>query len=96
MRRRLPGLQDEFTGTVNRLAASPLTVGLSGRRVVLDGYTFTNLVIQQSLAPGNYAGLPALIHSTATGDGVPAATRAARHGDTAGPHRLRADVRGGR
>lgn len=91
-----PGLQDEFTGTVNRLAASPLTVGLSGRRVVLDGYTFTNLVIQQSLAPGNYAGLPALIHSTATGDGVPAATRAARHGDTAGPHRLRADVRGGR
>ncbi|MFW2241498.1 alpha/beta fold hydrolase [Rhodococcus opacus] len=69
-----PRLQDEFTGTVNRLAASPLTVGLSGRRVVLDGYTFTNLVIQQSLAPGNYAGLPALIHSTATGDGVPAAT----------------------
>ncbi|MFC9834451.1 alpha/beta fold hydrolase [Rhodococcus sp. NPDC127530] len=69
-----PGLQDEFTGTVNRLAAAPLTVELSGRRVVLDGYTFANLVIQQSLAPGNYAGLPALIHSTATGDGVPAAT----------------------
>ncbi|OUS94933.1 alpha/beta fold hydrolase [Rhodococcus sp. NCIMB 12038] len=69
-----PGLTDEFTATVNRLAAAPLTVDLSGRRVVLDGYTFVNLVIQQSLAPGNYAGLPALVHATATGDGVPAAT----------------------
>ncbi len=69
-----PGLADEFTATVNRLAAAPLTVDLPGGRVVIDGYTLANLVIQMSLAAGTFAGLPALIHAMAGGDGVPAAT----------------------
>ncbi|RZL80970.1 MAG: alpha/beta hydrolase [Rhodococcus sp. (in: high G+C Gram-positive bacteria)] len=69
-----PGLADEFTATVNRLAAAPLTVDLPSGRVVIDGYTLANLVIQMSLAAGTLAGLPALIHAIAGGEGDPAAT----------------------
>jgi pimeloyl-ACP methyl ester carboxylesterase len=41
---------------------------------VIDGYTLANLVVLLSLSPGNYAGLPRLIHQMATGDGTAAAT----------------------
>ena len=74
-----PDLAGEFTRTVARLARQPLiaeapdTAGGPVRRVVIDGYTLANLVVQESLRPGTYAGLPALIHSAAQGDGGPAA-----------------------
>ena len=71
-----PNLEGEFTGAVQRLAQQPLAVELPaapGGRVVIDGYTFANLVVVQSLSPGNYPGLPALIHGVATGDGRAAA-----------------------
>jgi pimeloyl-ACP methyl ester carboxylesterase len=74
-----PDLEAEFTATVARLAREPLAVdvpdpaGGAATRVVLDGYTFANLVVVQSLVPGTYAGLPALVHGVATGDGRAAA-----------------------
>jgi pimeloyl-ACP methyl ester carboxylesterase len=74
-----PNLEADFTATVNRLAEHPLSVdlpaaqGASGRHVVIDGYTLANLVAVLSLIPGTYAGLPALIHQVATGDGTDAA-----------------------
>jgi pimeloyl-ACP methyl ester carboxylesterase len=71
-----PNLAGEFTAAVQRLAGQPLVVEeptAPGGRVVIDGYTFANLVVVQSLSPGNYAGLPALIHGVATGDGQAAA-----------------------
>jgi pimeloyl-ACP methyl ester carboxylesterase len=71
-----PDLAGEFAATVQRLAQQPLAVdepNAPGGRVVIDGYTFANLVVVQSLYPGNYAGLPALIHGVATGDGRAAA-----------------------
>ncbi|MBJ8348152.1 alpha/beta fold hydrolase [Antrihabitans sp. YC2-6] len=75
-----PDLPAEFAATVTKLAEQPLSVDLPGadgqspRTVVLDGYTFANLVVLLSLSPGNFAGLPGMIHALATGDGVPAAT----------------------
>jgi pimeloyl-ACP methyl ester carboxylesterase len=74
-----PDLAAEFPATVARLAREPLVVdvpdpaGSASTSVVLDGYTFANLVVVQSLAPGTYAGLPALVHGVATGDGRAAA-----------------------
>jgi pimeloyl-ACP methyl ester carboxylesterase len=74
-----PGLAEEFTATVNRLATSPLTVPLPAseqgpaRTVVIDGYTLANLVVALSLTPGQYPGVPKLIHAAATGNGRPAA-----------------------
>jgi len=74
-----PNLSDEFTSTVARLAKQPLTVGIPAangqppRRVVIDGYTLANVVVQASLAPGKFAALPKTIHSIASGDGAAAA-----------------------
>jgi pimeloyl-ACP methyl ester carboxylesterase len=73
-----PNLGEEFTATVQRLAEEPLVVDVpavdgTSTRVVIDGFTFANLVGVASLSPGNYAGLPSLIHEVATGDGRAAA-----------------------
>lgn len=71
-----PDLPNEFVGAVQRLAQQPLVVDLPAApdgRVLIDGWKFANLVAVQSLSPGNYAGLPSLIHSVATGDGRAAA-----------------------
>ena len=73
-----PDLSSEFGATVQRLAQQPLVVDVPGpdgppTQVVIDGYTFANLVVLKSLTPGNYAGLPALIHAVASGDGRAAA-----------------------
>jgi pimeloyl-ACP methyl ester carboxylesterase len=73
-----PNLGEEFTATVQRLAEEPLVVDVpaadgTSTRVVIDGFTFANLVAVASLSPGNYAGLPFLIHEVATGDGRAAA-----------------------
>ncbi|MDT2003787.1 hypothetical protein FXW78_01010 [Rhodococcus opacus] len=43
---------------MNRLAAAPLTVDLPSGRVVIDGYTLANLVIQMSLAAGRSPDCP--------------------------------------
>lgn len=72
-----PHLATEFTRTVNRLAVHPLSVDVAvaggSRRVVLDGYTFANLVVVLSLGPNNYAGLPRMIDHVAHGDASDAA-----------------------
>jgi pimeloyl-ACP methyl ester carboxylesterase len=74
-----PNLAADFTTTVARLTKAPLSVDLPGtngqpsRRVVIDGYTLANLVIQASLAPGSHEMLPQTIHAIATGDGTAAA-----------------------
>jgi pimeloyl-ACP methyl ester carboxylesterase len=75
-----PNLAGDFTSAVGRLGQRPLVVdlpadnGKAPRRVVIDGYTFANMVVQSSLAPGKFAALPRTIHSVATGDGKAAAT----------------------
>lgn len=73
-----PNLAGEFTSTVQRLAKQPLTVdipaanGQQPRRVVIDGYTLANMVVQASLS-AKFATLPKTIHSIAQGDGAAAA-----------------------
>lgn len=77
--RAYPNLSAQFTATVNRLAAHPLTVQVSASagqpatQVVIDGYTLANLVVVLSLSAGTYAGLPKMIHDIATGNGTSAA-----------------------
>lgn len=74
-----PDPEEEFTATVARPAQEPMIVdvpdpaGGATTRVVLDGCTFANLVVVQSLVPGTCAGLPALIHGVATGNARAAA-----------------------
>lgn len=74
-----PGLEATFFATVNRLSAEPLvveTTNVAGDPVTvnIDGYTFANLIVQQSYVsePG-YRTVPALIDNVANGDGQMAA-----------------------
>ena len=74
-----PDLAEEFTATVNRLTATPITVPVpdgSGRMVSvnIDGYQLANLVVLASLATPTYAAVPSMIHQMAHGDGTAAAT----------------------
>lgn len=66
-----PRLRDEFTDTVRKLAEKPLIVDVPNvQKVVIDGYTLANVVVQSSLLPNGYAGLPKAIHEIAAGDGA--------------------------
>lgn len=77
--RAYPGLADEFTATVNRLAREPVVVDVPGtagspqRRVVIDGYALANLVVSSTLNTRLIPALPKAIHAIATGDPAPAA-----------------------
>ncbi len=70
-----PGLADEFSATVRRLAEDPLVVDLpatpdrAAQTVVLDGYKLANIAVLASMDPERYPGLPQLIHATARGEG---------------------------
>ena len=72
--RAYPGLADEFTATVNRLAEVPVVVNLPGnagappQRVVIDGYTMANLVAATTLNTSKIPALPRVIHALAIGD----------------------------
>lgn len=74
-----PDLETEFMATVNRLHDDPLIVeatGPDGQPVVvnIDGYTFANLVVQQSyLGERGFATVPGMIDDMANGDGQTAA-----------------------
>jgi pimeloyl-ACP methyl ester carboxylesterase len=78
-RTAFPHLKATFAATVHRLSSHPLHVQLPAtstspaRTVVIDGYTFANLIVVLSLTPGNYAGMPSLISQVARGDGTLAA-----------------------
>jgi pimeloyl-ACP methyl ester carboxylesterase len=66
--------------SVNRLNDEPLlveTTDASGEPVVvnIDGYTFANLIVQQSYrGERGFASVPSMIHDAANGDGRSAAT----------------------
>jgi pimeloyl-ACP methyl ester carboxylesterase len=72
--RAYPGLADEFTATVRRLAKEPAVVDLPGnagappQRVVIDGYTMANLVAATTLNTSRIPALPQAIHALAIGD----------------------------
>lgn len=72
--RAYPGLADEFTATVNRLAEEPVAIDLPGgggapaQRVVIDGYTMANLVAATTLNTSKIPALPQIIHALAIGD----------------------------
>jgi pimeloyl-ACP methyl ester carboxylesterase len=74
-----PDLEAEFVALVNELTLAPRTVTVpdpeTGRdvEVVIDGYSLANLVVVASLAPGDIAPVPAIIHDLATGEGTKAA-----------------------
>ena len=76
--RAYPGLADEFTATVNRLAKEPAVVDLPGdagappQRVVIDGYTMANLVAATTLNTSRIPALPQIIQRS------PSATSAGR------------------
>ena len=71
-----PDLAREFADTVNRLAASPITVAVpdgagATTEVNIDGYRFANLVgILVASGPATAALAPVLIHQIANGDAV--------------------------
>ncbi|MFN8660293.1 MAG: alpha/beta fold hydrolase [Thermomicrobiales bacterium] len=75
-----PDLEAEFISAVNHLNAEPLiveTTNAAGDAVMvnIDGYTFANLIVQQSyIGERGYASVPAMIHDVAKGDGEMAAT----------------------
>jgi pimeloyl-ACP methyl ester carboxylesterase len=70
-----PDLEAEFTATVNALTADPLVVDLplegdrQAQQVVLDGYTFANILVPMTAHPEQAAAIPQMIHATAAGDG---------------------------
>ena len=71
--RAYPGLADEFTATVNRLAKEPVVIDLPGsgappQRLVIDGYTMANLVAATTLNTSRIPALPQVIHALAIGD----------------------------
>jgi pimeloyl-ACP methyl ester carboxylesterase len=74
-----PDLRGELTTVVNRLSSHPVTVQATNPvtgdqgTVVLDGYTFANLLVTLSLAPGSFVQAPRLIDEMAKGNAVPAA-----------------------
>jgi pimeloyl-ACP methyl ester carboxylesterase len=74
-----PDLEAEFTATVTRLNDESLiveTTNAAGEPTVvnIDGYTFANLIVQQSyLGASGFAAVPGLIHDLARGDGHSAA-----------------------
>ncbi|MCA9876942.1 MAG: alpha/beta hydrolase, partial [Thermomicrobiales bacterium] len=74
-----PGLEATFTATVNRLHTEPLVVETANASgvpitVTIDGYTFANLIVQQSYSgePG-FRTVPAMIDDVAQGNGQMAA-----------------------
>lgn len=77
--RAYPELAAEFTDTVARLSTTPAVTDVPGepgapsRRVVIDGYTLTNLVVSATLDNRLIPDLPRAIHAIATGDAAPAA-----------------------
>jgi pimeloyl-ACP methyl ester carboxylesterase len=74
-----PRLASELTTAVNQLSRTPLTVEVpnpsSGQptRVVLDGYQLANVVVHATAGSDSIAGVPALVHKIAMGDGARAA-----------------------
>ncbi len=73
-----PRLAEEFTATVNRLAATPLVVPVTDAagktvQVTLDGYQLANMVLL-AISSRASEGVPRMIHQLANGDGRAAAT----------------------
>ncbi len=74
-----PDVEAEFMSLVTSLAEQPRSVAVTDPTteqpvtVVIDGYTFANLVVVASLIPGSIAKIPAMIHDLATGQGTLAA-----------------------
>lgn len=74
-----PDLEAEFMASVTRLNDEPLvveTTNVAGEPAVvnIDGYTFANLIVQQSyLGEHGFASMPSMIHDVANGDGSAAA-----------------------
>lgn len=70
-----PDLRNEFDATVQKLAKNPMTVDVPAtpdrpaQTVVLDGYKLANVAVLASMDANRYAGLPQMIHATASGDG---------------------------
>ena len=71
-----PDLEEEFTDTVTRLDADPLTVPVTNAAgdtvsVVVDGYKLANaVVLRLATGPANSAVLPQMIHEIAAGNGT--------------------------